>query len=380
MSNNYASLKRDLQREPGAAERCAARLLAIRQRLEPIRRRKSDGSLLLATWNIRDFDSNKFGWGPRLPETFYYLAELISAFDLVAIQEVNEDLEPFRRLMRILGREWDYIATDVTEGASGNGERMAFVYNTEKVWFRKVAGEIVLPDGQLVVARKKVKPKDQPDIAPTIVETRQQFARSPFMVAFQSGWFRFSLCTVHIYYGDDSGDQLQRRIDEIRKLVGFFAKRQDAAKPDSDQLGAPENYILLGDFNVVSPEHETMKALKEKGFKVPAEIDGDKVRQKGAYFYDQIAVRVKDRRFKVAGGGMLSLFEDVFRDEDMVLYASHVPAQDPEKKAAFRATTPEARYAKWRTWQMSDHAPLWIEIETDFADDYLQAIAQPPTP
>lgn len=380
MSNNYASLKRDLQREPGAAERCAARLLAIRQRLEPIRRRKSDGSLLLATWNIRDFDSNKFGWGPRLPETFYYLAELISAFDLVAIQEVNEDLEPFRRLMRILGREWDYIATDVTEGASGNGERMAFVYNTEKVWFRKVAGEIVLPDGQLVVARKKVKPKDQPDIAPTIVETRQQFARSPFMVAFQSGWFRFSLCTVHIYYGDDSGDQLQRRIDEIRKLVGFFAKRQDAAKPDSDQLGAPENYILLGDFNVVSPEHETMKALKEKGFKVPAEIDGDKVRQKGAHFYDQIAVRVKDRRFKVAGGGMLSLFEDVFRDEDMALYASHVPTQDPEKKAAFRATTPEARYAKWRTWQMSDHAPLWIEIETDFADDYLQTIAQPPTP
>lgn len=380
MSNNYASLKRDLQREPGAAERCAARLLAIRQRLEPIRRRKSDGALLLATWNIRDFDSNKFGWGPRLPETFYYLAELISAFDLVAIQEVNEDLEPFRRLMRILGREWDYIATDVTEGASGNGERMAFVYNTEKVWFRKVAGEIVLPDGQLVVARKKVKPKDQPDIAPTIVETRQQFARSPFMVAFQSGWFRFSLCTVHIYYGDDSGDQLQRRIDEIRKLVGFFAKRQDAAKPDSDQLGAPENYILLGDFNVVSPEHETMKALKDKGFKVPAEIDGDRVRQKGAHFYDQIAVRVKDRRFKVAGGGMLSLFEDVFRDEDMALYASHVPAQDPEKKASFRATTPEARYAKWRTWQMSDHAPLWIEIETDFADDYLQAIAQPPTP
>lgn len=380
MSNNYASLKRDLQREPGAAERCAARLLKIRQRLEPIRRRKSDGALLLATWNIRDFDSNKFGWGPRLPETFYYLAEFVSAFDLVAIQEVNEDLEPFRRLMRILGREWDYIATDITEGPSGNRERMAFVYNTEKVWFRKVAGEIVLPDGQLVVARKKVKPKDQPDIAPTIVETRQQFARSPFMVAFQSGWFRFSLCTVHIYYGSDSGDELQRRIDEIRKLVAFFAKRQDAAKPDSDQLGAPENYILLGDFNVVSPEHETMKALKDKGFKVPAEIDGDKVRQKGAHFYDQIAVRVKDRRFKVAGGGMLSLFEDVFRDEDMALYASHVPPQDPEKKASFRATTPEARYAKWRTWQMSDHAPLWIEIETDFADDYLQAIAQPPTP
>lgn len=319
MSNNYAGLRRDLAKEDGATERCAARLLAIRERLGPIRSRKSDSSLLLATWNIRDFDSNKFGWGPRLPETFYYLAEMIAAFDLVAIQEVNEDLGPFRKLMRILGREWDHIVTDVTEGPGGNGERMAFVFNTEKVWFRKVAGEVVLPEGQLVVARKKVRAKDQPDIPATTVETKQQFARSPFLVAFQSGWFRFSLCTVHIYYGDDSGDQLQQRIDEIRKLVGFFAKRQDNTTPDTDHLGATKNYILLGDFNVVSPEHETMKALQDKGFKVPAEIDGDKVRQTGNHFYDQIAVRVKDKRFKVMGGGLVQLFDDVFRDDDMAL-------------------------------------------------------------
>lgn len=380
MSNNYAGLRRDLKTEPGAAKRCSERLLAIRERLEPLRQRKKDSSLLLATWNIRDFDSNKFGWGPRLPETFYYLAEMLSCFDLIAVQEVNEDLAPLRRLIRILGREWEYIVTDVTEGAGGNRERMAFVYNTEKVWFRKIAGEVVLPDGQLVVARKKVKPKDQPDVPTTTIETRQQFARSPFLVAFQSGWFRFSLCTVHIYYGKDSGDQLEQRIDEIRKLVAFFAKRQDNAKPDTDHLGAPENYILLGDFNVVSPEHETMKALQSKGFKVPEEIDGKKVRLEGNHFYDQIAVRVKDKRFKVVTGGLVQLFDDVFRDEDMALYAAHIPAEDPEKKASFKATTPEGRYKKWRTWQMSDHAPLWIEIQTDFADGYLRDIVEGSTP
>jgi hypothetical protein len=68
-----------------------------------IEARKSDGLLLLAAWNIRGFDSNKFGWGPRLPEAFYFLAEMIASFDLVAIQAVNEDLEPFRQLMRMLG-------------------------------------------------------------------------------------------------------------------------------------------------------------------------------------------------------------------------------------------------------------------------------------
>ena len=71
---------------------------------------------------------------------------------------------------------------------------MAFVYNTEKVWFRKIAGEVVLPEGQLIVSQKKIKPpKDQPDAASAEVTAEQQFARSPFLVAFQSGWFRFSL-------------------------------------------------------------------------------------------------------------------------------------------------------------------------------------------
>ena len=380
MSNHYAGLRRSLKPEP-VAKRCAQRLLAIRRRLAPIRRRKSDTSLLLATWNIRDFDSNKFGWGHRLPETYYYLAEMISCFDLVALQEVNRDLAGLERLMQILGREWDYIATDATEGSGGNDERMAFVYNIEKVWFRKIAGEIVLPDGQLVVSKKKVKAKEgQPDVAPSTVEMKQQFARSPFLVAFQSGWFRFMLCTVHIYYGKDSGPQLDRRIKEIERLVEFFAKRQDSrAKAERDRHGALENYILLGDFNVVSPEHKTMQALKSNGFTVPAPIDGDKVRKKGVHFYDQIAVRVKDPRFKVVTGGMIDMYEDVFRDgaEDLAIYRGHLPKKDPEKNPSFQAKTPEEIYRKWRTWQMSDHAPLWIEIETDFADSYLQGIAAP---
>jgi hypothetical protein len=158
MANQYAGLRRALAKEKGAVPRCAERLLAIRERLAPLRKRRSDASLLLATWNIRDFDSDRFGFGPRRPETFYYLAEMISCFDLVAVQEVSRDLSALETLMRILGREWDYIATDTTEGPGGNGERMAFLYNTEKVWFRRIAGEIVLPDGQLVVSPKKVTP------------------------------------------------------------------------------------------------------------------------------------------------------------------------------------------------------------------------------
>ena len=376
MSNNYANLRRDLEKDKGAAARCAERLIQMRRSLEPIRKRRSDSSLLLATWNIRDFDSNKFKYGFRLPETFYYLAEIISCFDLVALQEVNRDLSALDRLMRILGREWDYIATDTTHRKlGGNDERMAFVFNKEKVWFRKIAGEIVLPEGQTVVEKSKVETDSQPAIEPQTEEMRQQFARSPFLVAFQSGWFRFSLCTVHIYYGGKSKAHINQRTAEIQRLVKFFADRQDSTtNAELDRHGTIENYILLGDFNVVSPEHKTMQALKSEGFTVPPAIDGKAVRKKGQHFYDQIAVRVKDPRFRVAGGGMLDMYADVFRDEDIGIYESRMPETDPEKNEAFKATTKEALYKKWRTWQMSDHAPLWIEIETDFADDYLGRI------
>jgi len=380
MSNNYTGLRRFKKNDATAADRCIERLLKMRQTLNAIRKRKSDGSLLLATWNIRDFDSNKFKFGPRLPETFYYIAEMISCFDLVAVQEINRDLTALETVMRILGREWDYIATDTTEGPGGNEERMAFVFNTEKVWFRKIAGEVVLPEGQLVVSPKKVKPPkdqnegDQPKV--TTEEAKQQFARTPFLVAFQSGWFRFSLCTVHIYYGKDSGEQLKRRIAEIERLVEFFAQRQDkASKQEKDRFGNVENYILLGDFNVVSPEHKTMQALKSNGFVVPKQIDGNEVRDEDDHFYDQIAVRVKDKRFKVTGGGMIDLFADVFRDDDLQIYKKLMPKKDPEAKS--KAKTPEKLYDKWRTWQMSDHSPLWIEIATDFADDYLSELANP---
>lgn len=397
MSNNYAELRRLRSRDRAAGERCAERLLAIRRRLAPLRARKGDGSLLLATWNIRDFGSTRFNFGERLPETFFYLAEIVSSFDLVAIQEVNRNLGHFGRLMELLGREWDYIATDTTEGFGGNGERMAFVYNTEKVWFRKIAGEVVLPDGQLIVSRKKTEaeePTARADAAVAeaeaaveaaveggIEEVKQQFARTPFVVAFQSGWFKFNLCTVHIYFGEDSGLKLERRINEIAGLVDFFAKRQDAEnKGLKDDPARAENYILLGDFNVVSPEHKTMQALKRKGFEIPAEIDGDKVRTPDDHFYDQIAVRVVDPRFSVVTGGLVDIYADVFRDtpEDRAIWADKVPGEDREADPRFRATTPQARYLKWRTWQMSDHKPLWLQIETDFADHYLGTLKPQP--
>ena len=234
---------RDLE-DKRMRDRTIERLLSLRKQLRAEIPQPGDSSLLLATWNLREFDSGE-KHGKRLTESYHYIAEIISAFHLVAIQEVHRDLKGLRKLLLLLGPHWDYVVTDTTEGQSGNNERMAFVFDKRRVSFRNVVGEIVLPEGV------------------TIGPGALQFARTPFMVAFQAGWFKFNLCTVHIYYGKTSGEALQRRFEEIRSQAEFFAKRQKREV---------EDYILLGDFNIVAPDHPTMQALLKKGFTIPERL------------------------------------------------------------------------------------------------------------
>ncbi|MCP6423150.1 hypothetical protein NL463_27980, partial [Klebsiella pneumoniae] len=90
-----------------------------------------ESNLLLATWNIREFGGSKYGG--RLEESYYYIAEIISKFDLIALQEVRDDLRALNKIMEILGSYWSYMFTDVTEGRQGNSERTAFLFDTRKV-------------------------------------------------------------------------------------------------------------------------------------------------------------------------------------------------------------------------------------------------------
>jgi endonuclease/exonuclease/phosphatase family metal-dependent hydrolase len=340
-----------------AKRRVLDRLLALRQQLSAeVGAHKTSDSLLLATWNIRDFDSNKFGHGPRLPEAFHYIAETISWFDLVAVQEVNRDLAALHKVMSLLGRDWDYLVTDTTEGSGGNEERIAFVFDRRRVQFRNVAGEVVLPRSSIGVGDGE--------------GDGLQFARTPFVVAFQAGWFKFNLCAVHIFFGADSGAKLQRRVDEIRELAGFFSKRQDKEL---------EDFILLGDFNIVSPEHRTMEALENEGFVIPENLKKERTNLRGDKHYDQIALKVQEKRLEVGASGVFAFADSVFRDddEDFAAYFDHMPPKqrDFEGEARRSEAAQRAYYAdKWRTWQMSDHLLMWVQLKVDFTEDYLVSL------
>ena len=351
----YYPLKKDPPFTAEMRDRTARRLVGLREQIrKQIPPRSVTNSLLLATWNIRDFDSNKFGHGPRLEESFYYIAEVISAFDLIAVQEVNKDTNALSRVMSILGPHWGYIATDVTEGSSGNSERTAFIFDKSKILFRNIVGEIVLTDKQLVGGSK-------------------QFARTPFFASFQAGWFKFNLCTVHIYYGEGA-EGLERRIEEIDRVAGVLAAR---AKDDSG------NFILLGDFNIISPEHKTMQALLKHGFVIPAPLQHKPTNMFKTKHYDQIAFLTRDGELHLGdsenNAGAFDYYEAVFTPRDFDKYKG-LPGMTEESRKHWEGDEEAQRHyyeREWRTFQMSDHLPMWVELKIDFSDSYLKGLFKP---
>ena len=320
------------------------KLLSLRAQLDrEIPTKTAADTLLLATWNIRKFGDN------RLNESLHYMAEIISRFDLVAVQEVSANLGGLRKLVALLGHNWDYIVTDSTEGRSGGSERMAFVFDRGKILFRKVAGEIVLPANKLV-------------------NQEVQFARTPYSVAFQAGWFRFMLVTVHIYYGTAKKND-PRRVDEINAVSEFLKKR--AKKED-------ENYILLGDFNIFNANDATMQALIKNGFYIPDDLRKHPTNFGKNKYYDQIAFKLKMEPKMIVfseenqRSGAFDFTKTIYLPQDIDRYRMYFDEKAVEGKTEKQIET--YYLSNWRTFQISDHLPLWIELKVDFSNQHLEKI------
>ncbi|MBO6895216.1 MAG: endonuclease [Roseibium sp.] len=403
----------------------------------------------IGTWNIREFGGNKYG-GRDSYEPIYYMAEIISNFDIVALQEVRGDLAELHRLLKILGPDWDYIATDVTDGRAGNGERMVFAFNRSRARFRNIAGELTLPSGKKVLASfgERIRLEDGlslqlpagtdlsgvyransnrnssgvvkldndveiplptgarldlPEGASLAVtrgtvvtrppgtrgevqvnvpqgavagedfrlrfpggaldESFRQFARTPYVVSFQANWLKIDLATVHIYFGSNEDERLlaqrRREIEQLTEALGDRASKEMKDDPKNPVLTA-----VLGDFNIISAEHETMGALEANGFEVPEKIrtiPGTNVKQDKAY--DQIAFWEPRRNrgyvnVEILDANVFDFFDHVYRLDEHANYA-------PERS--------EQSYKTWRTYKMSDHLPLWVELTSDFSDEYIDA-------
>ncbi|HUJ92765.1 MAG TPA: endonuclease/exonuclease/phosphatase family protein [Gaiellaceae bacterium] len=290
-----------------------------------------DRNLLVGTWNIRVFGDVTKSWHSGKGDAIMrdlrdvcLIAEIVSRFDVVAIQEVRDNLRGLRYLLKRLGPDWGFTLTDVTQGNAGNGERLAFVFDTRRVTPSGLACELVEPEDGTV-------PKGA---------FARQFARTPYAVSFVSAGQTFILVTLHVTYGKNATG----RIPELKAIAQWLS---GWAEQEADWH---HNVIALGDFNIDRDGDPLYKAFTSTGLTPApqlASFDRSIDHAPGhPTFYDQIAWFTDP-----AKGPVLTLDCTTGGNVDFVkLLPGHETVHD-------------------LSYRISDHYPLWVEFAVPSADE-----------
>jgi len=292
-------------------------------------RKELDRNLLIATWNIRAFGSVTKKWtasGSDSPKRDYRglraIIEIVSRFDVIAIQEVSGNLRSLRYMMKCLGPDWGFLMTDVTLGAAGHHERMAFVFDRRRVQPSGLAAELV------------VQPEWLDEIAADALT--RQFVRTPYAVSFKSGSQTFILASLHVDYGDSSG-----RVPELKAIARWM---EDWAT----RLNRwHQNFLVLGDFNIDRQGDALWDAFTSTGLTVPAELHEvrrsifDVTADPLDKYYDQIAwfeagSGTKQLNMEYSNAGGFDFLPYMYTDLNL-----------SKSSLSFR---------------LSDHYPLWVEF------------------
>jgi hypothetical protein len=187
--------------------------------------KKQKSRVLIATWNIANL-----GVQHRREQDYRILAEIISWFDVVAVQEVHANLEGLQGIKSHLPEAYRLLYSD----AGGNDERLTFVFDSNK---------LVLSDE---VAEVAPAPKDYKSITlPGVKGSFNGFDRSPYLATFTAEAFTVSLVTAHLFFGSDTiPTDIARRSLEAA-AVAWWTNRRHRNKY------APTKHVLaLGDMNL----------------------------------------------------------------------------------------------------------------------------------
>lgn len=286
---------------------------------------KLDETINIATWNIREFGKKK-----RKQASIHYIAEVIGQFDLVSIIELRDDLTDLAQILPILGPYWKVVYSDMIPDDGGNRERLAFIYDERAVQFTGLAAEVSPP-------RQKRGFEYVSD---------DSFWRAPYMASFQSGNFDFVVLIAHIRWGDT----VASRAAELARLADWIeAKRLEKSKEDKD-------LIVMGDFNIDKNSGALWDAITKHGLRIPKPLQqGDfgtnLARNKR---YDQIFHHPVYPENFASKAGVLNFFPDPGIVDE--LYEG------------------EALSKEKFTFEMSDHLPLWAQINVDIDGFELDAI------
>ncbi|MFN3808698.1 endonuclease/exonuclease/phosphatase family protein [Asticcacaulis sp.] len=305
-------------------------LKTLRKRIEAakIPPSKLDETLNIATWNIREFGKKR-----RTQAAIHYIAEILGQFDLIGVVELRDNLSDLQRVLPILGPYWDVVYSDAVRDQGGNYERICYLFDTRAVVFNGLAAEPSPP-------RSKRGSEYLTD---------QSWWRSPYLASFKSGNFDFLAFTTHVRWGDTEA----ARLKEIESLAAWIgAKSKEKTAEDKD-------IIVMGDFNIPTRDSPMLKALLECGLKIPTALAKDEFGSNLARDkrYDQMLHFTQFTESFTNAGGVLDFYAG---DHRPLFPADTYPDMD---KDAF-------------TYQLSDHLPLWMQINTDIDGQVLDALIQ----
>lgn len=310
-------------------------LLALKKRIAAAKIPPSrlDESINVAIWNIREF-----GKSPRSEAALHYIAEILGQFDLVALVELRDDLADLGRVRGYLGPTWDIVYSDWMDDDGGNRERLGFLHDTRALTFNGLAAEVDAP-------REKRASE---------YLASQSYWRAPYLCSFRAGNFDFLALAAHTRWGDD----LKGREAELQMLADWIGERARARGFEDRDL------IVMGDFNIPQVNDRLFRALASRGLQIPEALvnlkAGDQV-VPGSNLgrnarYDQILhLPTHEKRFR-NGGGTVDFFGDEAFIAELFPGANYTPEQF--------------------SFQMSDHFPVWVQINTDIDGDRLNQIVQ----
>ena len=352
------------------------------------------GSVLLGSFNIRKMGKTR----NRSADTWEFLADICRSFDLVAVQEIMDDLAGVRRLMSQLGPEFNLVISDMTgvfPGEPGVGERLGFIYRWSVVERMEVASDVTFDRTKIIdsiasdyqifdddlgpyakklknfeAGKRKTKPKLK-------LRVFLSFIRQPFCVAFRIAGnpgtepYEFMAINAHLYFGNYISDRRQ----EFNALTDWILSRLK-----SHTNAYYPNFILLGDLNLDFNNPKTDRARIEKQIKSfngnlqganvnfpfldmhPIRKKIFKTNARLTETFDQIGLFNRDLRLpthaKHAAMGTQPQGPDYGVFEFSNLFSEALLGQSYENLTPKQAADLVARFEH----KVSDHMPLWLRL------------------
>lgn len=369
---------------------------------------RRDDSVVIGSFNIR-----KFGKPENKSNNAWKMIEMIcKRFDLLAIQEVSDNLDALRHLMRLLGPDYGMAVSDMTgvyPGESGNSERLAFVFNWQRVSRTEMASDITydrtkvsntlfdkrddffqsfrehdqkrqeIDEENVLRLQQNKKKKPYPPVPnPHFVTFIRQPHCASFLVESKGAGKPYEILAVncHLLYGIDP----KERRREFDALISWLLDR--AKNPKRMYY---ENFLMMGDCNLEfeNPDAErpalesylktlnrdelsTSKAAKlnfplfdihpgcEEQFRTNARMNET---------YDQIVIAFRDKRLpdhtmnEKAGETPDGYDYGVFNFVEMFSQAL--------KQRSFKkdfSKTEQRNFVKFFEHDLTDHMPVWIRL------------------